>query len=112
MDHLCKFNFDFKYIEGKENVIADALSQYHEYDQENETWDYHHYVNADKRLELEDEKDTSELISAAINAARPKREIKKTYKVREATEPKTPKLQEGQKARKAQPKLLKEAVEP
>ena len=53
MEYLSRFNFDIRYVKGKLNKVADALSSYYQFD----SWDnaplVQHYVFADVRLDLE-----------------------------------------------------------
>lgn len=54
-EYLGRFDFRFHYIEGKTNVVSDALSRYHEEDSEGDTVPEHEYVRADRRLDKEGE---------------------------------------------------------
>lgn len=109
LDHLCKFDFDFKYVEGSENVVADALSRYHEFDKDDEVVPLHHYVNADERLEYDEE-----VVVATIAESRPKRVVKKTQKAQAVEEAAAnrQRVKAGQDNRKKNPKVLKEVLEP
>ena len=55
MEFLQRFDFDITYVKGKENVVADCLSRYHESDLPGELHPLHRYVNADERLDPEGE---------------------------------------------------------
>jgi hypothetical protein len=51
MEYLSRFDFDIRYVKGKLNKVADALSCYYQFD----SWDdaplVQHYVFADVRLD-------------------------------------------------------------
>ena len=53
MEFLAQFNYDITYVKGKMNLVADALSRYHENDNWDKATDKSQYVNADLRLNPE-----------------------------------------------------------
>lgn len=54
-EYLGRFDFRFQYIEGKTNIVSDALSRYHEEDGADDVVPTSEYVNADRRLDREGE---------------------------------------------------------
>jgi len=55
MEYLARFDYDITYIKGETNLVADALSRYHENNLWDEEIDKSQYVNADARLDPEGE---------------------------------------------------------
>ena len=53
MEYLSCFNFDIRYVKGKLNKVADALSWYYQFDSWDDALLVQHYVFADVRLDLE-----------------------------------------------------------
>ena len=49
------FDYDITYVKGETNLVADALSRYHENDHWDEATDKSQYVNADLHLDPEGE---------------------------------------------------------
>jgi len=50
MEFLACFDYNITYVKGETNLVADALSRYHENDHWDEATDKSQYVNADSRL--------------------------------------------------------------
>jgi len=55
MEFLVRFDYDITYVKGETNLVADALSRYHENDHWDEATDKSQYVNADLHLNPEGE---------------------------------------------------------
>jgi len=55
MEFLARFDYNITYVKGKMNLVADALSRYHENDHWDKATDESQYVNADLRLNPEGE---------------------------------------------------------
>ena len=53
IEFLAQFDYDITYIKGKTNLVADALSRYHENDHWDKATDESQYVNADLHLNPE-----------------------------------------------------------
>src|ERR1700730_16919966 len=54
-EYLSRFDYSIEYIEGSTNKVADSLSRYYQSDEPEETHDVSEYVNADSRLDPDDE---------------------------------------------------------
>jgi len=55
MEFLVRFNYDIMYVKGKTNLVANALSRYHENDHWDKATDKSQYVNTDLCLDPEGE---------------------------------------------------------
>src|SRR6266545_3866548 len=55
MDYISRFDFDITYVKGELNKIADCLSCYYESDTSANIHEFHEYVQADRRIDLEGE---------------------------------------------------------
>ena len=55
MDYMSRFDFDITYVKGKLNKIADCLSCYYESDTSADVHEFHEYVQANRRIDLEGE---------------------------------------------------------
>ena len=53
MEFLAQFDYDTTYVKGKTNLVADALSRYHENNHWDKATDESQYVNADLHLNPE-----------------------------------------------------------
>jgi hypothetical protein len=62
MEYLTRFDFDIRYIKGEWNKVADVLSRYYEHDYWTEVPELQDYINADVRLDPEQDDLTRECI--------------------------------------------------
>ena len=52
-EYLSRFDFEIRYVQGKDNIVADSLSRYYKSDAPDEKHPKHVYVSADLRLDPE-----------------------------------------------------------
>ena len=108
LDYLSRFNYDVSHIEGKTNVVADALSRYYSDFNETDKVSEHQYVNVDVRVDPDCETlsldRTSEVTEARRIAA-----IRRSDRLQEKHDPRNAETTEPEKAPSIKPPTFDES---